>query len=170
MKDAKKHIAKQLGLSTSSIPGSILPPGEHEDTCPLCGHFNLLDARGYCNTDECNRAARQLARRIARIAGGGDIPGLYYKFGDLEVINFTRLEQWEEPKQVKHPDMCQTGECTSWALPADWLCRHHRMAEKREEMRERNVQRHKGQGRRKNKRKGRKLHGNKIRGLDKIKL
>ncbi len=165
MRGAKKYIAGKMGISTSSIPGAMLPAGVVEDTCPLCGKFQPLDDRGYCNTEECNLAIRQLARRIAR-AEGGNVSGLYYRFGDLEVINFTKLERWEEPKQVKHPDMCQEGECTDWALPGSWLCRHHKLAEKREEM----LERSRGGSGKRRRTKNRKMHGNKIRGLDRIKL
>jgi hypothetical protein len=172
MKDAKKYIARNMGLSTSSIPGSVLPPDETEDTCPLCGRFMLLDKRGYCNTDECNTAAREVARKIYRDGGNVDVPGLYYRFGDLEVVNFTKLEQWEPPKQVKHPDMCQQGECTDWARPADYLCKHHRLAENREEMLARNAARRKGSDKKRQPRrsKSKRMHGNKIKGLDKLKL
>lgn len=168
MRDATKYAREKMGFSTSSIPGSVTPADVVEDTCPLCGHFYPLDKNGHCGTDECRRAARQKARRIVRANGGEDIPGLYYRFGDLEVINFTKLECWEPPKQVKHPDHCQTGECTEWALPADYLCRHHRMAEKRDEMLDRNAARHAGKSRQRTK--SRKMRGNKIRGLDKIKV
>lgn len=172
MRDAKKYIAKRMGLSKSSIPGTVLPPGAVEGTCPLCGKFQPLDARGYCGTPECSEAARATARKIARDAGG-DVPGLYYKFGDLEVVNFTKLERWEEPKQVKHPDMCQSGECTAWALPADYLCRHHRLQENREEYRTRSQARQKGADKKRHRRRtrnGARMPGNKIKGLDKLKI
>ena len=167
MRDAKKYIAGKLGISTSSIPATVKPADVVEDTCPLCGHFYPLDANGHCGMDACRRAARQKARRMVKANGGENIPGLYYRIGELEIINFTRLERWEEPKQVKHPDMCQIGECTDWALPGDHRCKHHKMAEKREEMLDRNAARRKGN---KSKRIRPKMHGNKIRGLDKIKV
>jgi hypothetical protein len=168
MRDAKTYIAKHMGIKASSIPGHILPKGVEEGTCPLCGKFMPLDARGYCGTEECSIAARQTARKIARNGGGVDVPGLYYRFGDLEVVNFSKLERWEEPKQVKHPDMCQAGECTAWALPADYLCRHHRLAENREEYRTQRESRRKNKQRRAHK--SSRLPGNKIKGLDKLKL
>lgn len=170
MKGTKKFIAKRMGISKSPIPGSILPSGVIEDTCPLCGKYQPLDKRGYCGTEECSTAARRVARKIARLEGG-DVPGLYYKFGDLEVINFTKLEQWEEPKQVKHPDMCTYDECTNWALSADYLCRHHRLEEQREAYRTRNQSRRNGPDRKRHrKHKAKRLPGNKIKGLDKLKL
>jgi hypothetical protein len=171
VKDAKKYIARNMGIATSSIPSSITPPDVIEDTCPLCGKFMPLDKSGYCGTDECRTEARRTARKIAR-AEGGNVSGLYYKFGDLEVVNMSKLEQWEPPKQVKHPDMCSSGECTDWARPADHLCKHHRLAENREEMLARNAARRAGDKKRqpRRNRKGKKMHGNKIRGLDKIKL
>jgi hypothetical protein len=170
MRDAKKYIKKHMGFSKSSIPGTDLPPDAVEGTCPLCGRFMPLDARGYCGTQECSDAAREAARQIARTEGA-DVPGLYYRFGDLEVINFTKLEQWEEPKQVKHPDMCTSGECTNWALPADFLCHHHRLAENREAYRTRNQSRRsKGDKKRQRRRKQSRLPGNKIKGLDKLKI
>ena len=165
MKDARRFIVNRMGFSKSSIPDGETMPGAVEGTCPLCGHFQPLDSRGYCGQEECSDAARQLARKIARDAGG-DVAGLYYRFGDLEVINFTKLEQWEEPKQRKHPDMCTSGECTDWALPSDFLCRHHRLNENREAYRTRNQSRRQGQKRR---RKGKRMPGNKIKGLDAIK-
>lgn len=170
MRDAKKHIAKRMGFAKSPIPGTVLPADVEEGTCPLCGKFQPLDARGYCGQQECSDAARQTARKIARDAGG-DVPGLYYRFGDLEVVNFTKLEQWEEPKQVKHPDMCNSGECTNWALPADFLCRHHRLEENREAYRTRNQARRKGQDRKHRRtRKHTRLPGNKIKGLERFKI
>ena len=169
MRDAKKYVTKQMGFSTSSIPGSVLPPDVTEGTCPLCGHFQPLQESGYCGTEKCRSDAKQKAREIARNAGG-NVPGLYYRFGDLEVINFTKLEQWEEPKQVKHPDMCQTGECTNWALVADHLCKHHRLVENREEYWASDRVKRKVRKSGRSKGKSKKLHGNKIRGLGKIKL
>lgn len=168
MQDAKKYARQQMGFSKSSIPGTVLPKDATEGTCPLCGKFMPLDKRGYCGTEECSDAARQTARKVAREAGA-DVPGLYYKFGDLEVVNFTKLERWEEPKQVKHPDMCTQGDCTHWALPADYLCHHHRLAENREAYQKRNQARRKGKGHNRRHRDAR-LPGNKIKGLDKIKL
>jgi len=168
MRDAKKYIRKQMGFSKSSIPGTVLPPDAQEGTCPLCGKYSALDKRGYCGDPECSDAARQAARKVAREAGA-DVPGLYYKFGDLEVINLSKLERWEEPKQVKHPDMCTHGECTAWALPADFLCRHHRLAENREEYRARKESRRKGRNHKRRHKESR-LPGNRIKGLDKIKL
>ena len=173
MRDAKKYIAKRMGFSKSPIPGSVLPPGVKEGTCPLCGKFQPLDNRGYCGREECSDAARQTARKIAKETGA-NVPGLYYRLGDLEVVILTKLECWEEPKQVKHPDMCQSGECTSWALPADFLCRIHRLEENREAYRTRNSrnQAHsKGQDHKhRQTRKHTRLPGNKIKGLNKIKI
>ena len=169
MRDAKKYAASRMGIATSSIPGHILPKGEIEDTCPLCGRFSPLDKRGYCGEEQCNDAARQAIRVLVKENGGENIPGMYYKFGDQEIFMFAKLETWEEPKATKPPDMCVQGECTEWALPADSLCKHHKLAEKREEMQNR---RRPGtttpKKPRKQKRKS--LNGNKIRGLDRIKL
>ena len=173
MQDARKVISRTMGFSTSSIPGSILPPDTREDTCPLCGHYQPLDDRGYCGTEECEENARDKARKMAR-EQGGDIPGLYYKLGDgSEIINFARLETWKPPQEIKHPDMCSLGECTEWKLPADYLCRHHRQAETAREYRERRAEYRKvrgPRGKRSKVRKGPKLPGNKIRGLGNIKL
>jgi len=171
MKDTRRHALAKMGISTSSIPATITPADVTEDTCPLCGHFYPLDKNGHCGTQECRRAARQTVRKM--LAQGVEVPGMYYKFGDLEVMNFAALEVWEEPKQIKHPDMCQVGECTDWALPADHRCKHHKMAEKREEMQDRNAARRKGNKssrRTKSHTKSKRISGNKIKGLDKIKV
>lgn len=165
MKDARKFIVLRMGFSKSSIPGTILPPGEKEGICPLCGRYMRLDSRGYCNTPECNQDARDTIRKVVRDNGGKNIPGLYYKFGSQEIFFFGKLERWEEPKQVKHPDMCSHGECLRWALSADYLCRVHRLEENQAEYKEKK----KARGRRK-RRTNRSRVGNKIKGLDKIKL
>lgn len=173
MEGARKFIAQRMGVSRSSIPSTILPPGVKEGTCPLCGHFQPLDKRGLCGMEECHEAASQEARRIAKEAGG-NVPGLYYKFGDQEVIILAGLKQWKEPQPVKRPDMCQTGECTEFALPADYLCWHHRITERREKFlaytREYGRVRRTKRPKQKKGQKRRGAVGNKIRGLGEVKL
>jgi len=165
MRDLTKHILQRAGYSRSSLPASVLPEGVVEDTCPLCGKYGPLDKGGYCGTPECREAARNRAREIAR-EKGANVPGLYYKWGDLEVVHMRKLERWKEPQAVKDPDMCQSGDCQHYALPADYLCRNHRLEENHREHMERKKARRKG----KRYTGSKQLRGNKIRGLDKIKL
>lgn len=169
MRDARKFIVTRMGFATSSIPSAILPPDAIEGTCSLCGRYMPLDKHGHCNTRECREDARDTIRRIVRDQGGGNIPGLYYKFGTQEIFFFRKLERWKEPQQVKHPDMCQHGECTRWARAGDWLCRVHRLEEKLAESRERRERRQSRNKRRRQKKAGRMI-GNKIKGLDRVKI
>lgn len=172
MEGAKKFAASHMGYAKSSMMTEH-PHETGEGTCPLCGHFLHLDKRGYCGREECSEKARARIREIVRENGGKNIPGLYYRFGDLELMCFGQLEKWEEPRQQKHPDMCQQGECTDWALPADYLCRHHRLAENRAEYiaRRQAIGRNTrtGTDKRKKRAKPTKFRGNKIRGLENLK-
>jgi hypothetical protein len=168
MKDIKRFTAR-MGFTKSPVIDGILPLGEVEGTCPLCGHFMPLDRRGYCGTEECGEAATRAAREIAKEKGdaAGNVPGLYYKIGGQEIVNFTALEKWKEPQPTKTPDMCTEGECTDLALPGYHLCRHHKLTEKREAMQARNQAKRNQRNRRR--RGKRQTVGNRIKGLDKLK-
>ena len=167
MQGVKKSSSK-LGFGSAPMPEA--DPNATEGTCPLCGNYGALSRMGWCYDAACKKAVHDAMRQEAA-ESGGTVPGEYYRVGNVELINLAPWESYAEPELPdKDPAKCTCDGCEEYALVDDTLCTRHRLETNH---RRYHAQRNQRQGS-KRRRKGRSHKtqsiGNRIRGLEGLKL
>lgn len=164
-----KKVSRTLGFGEAPMPNA--DPTAKEGVCPLCGNYGPLSIRmGWCFDRDCKDAARDILRQEAA-ENGGIVPGEYYRIGDTELVNLAVFESYTEPElTIKDPAKCHHADCDEYALVDDTLCTRHRLETNHRRYQARRNQRHGDKRRRKGRNHKTQSVGNRIRGLEGLKL